>query len=130
MRVGQQIQVRMEQLGVSVQELARRVGVSGQAARHWIAGRSFPGKRHAPKLEAALSFNLDYTEGAGKKAGRPDASTIMDRGDVELMLMVSRLDPHMRIALHHLVEACLATQADSAAAFSVREGRKPVDAFF
>lgn len=127
MKVGQQIQMRMEQLGVSVPELARRIGVSGQAVRHWVAGRSFPGKRHAPALESALSFNLDFTEGAGRKTGRPDASALMERQDVELMLMVARLGPEMRVALRQLVEACLVVQRGD---FSMRERAQPVDAFF
>lgn len=130
MKVGQQIQVRMEQLGVSVNELAKRVGVSGQAVRHWVAGRSFPGKRHAPALEQALSFNIDFTEGVGKRDGRKAATEIMERQDVELMLMVSKLEPQMKLALHQLVEACLATQKGGASAFSVKEGRQPVESFF
>lgn len=128
MKVGQQIQVRMEQLGVSVPELARRVGVSGQAVRHWVSGRSFPGKRHAPALEHALSFTLDYTEGAAKKTGRETASAMMDRHDIELMLMISRLAPPMRIALRHLVEASLGV-GSAAGGFSERVRSEPVEAF-
>ena len=37
MKVGQQIQFRMDQLGVSVPELAKRIGVSAQAIRFWLA---------------------------------------------------------------------------------------------
>ena len=130
MKVGNQIKIRMEQLGVSVPELARRIGVSGQAVRHWIAGRSFLGKRHAPALEQALSFNIDFTEGVGKRDGRKGATEIMEKQDVELMLMVSRLEPSMKLALHQLVEACLTTQMGSASSFSVKECRQPVESFF
>lgn len=129
MKVGQQIQVRMEQLGVSVAELAKRTGVSGQAVRHWISGRSFPGKRHAPVLEQALSFTLDYSEGAAQKSGRETATAMMDRHDIELMLMISRLAPELRIALRHLVEASLSTGLRSGS-FSERMRPEPVDSFF
>lgn len=127
MKVGQQIQMRMDQLGVSVTELAKRVGVSGQAVRHWVAGRSFPGKKHAPAVERALSFNLDFTEGVAKKTGRPDAASLMERQDVELMLLIGRLGPEMRVALHQLVDACLAAQRGG---FASKERADPVGAFF
>lgn len=130
MKVAQQLQVRMEQLGVSTTELARRVGVSAQAVRHWLAGRSFPSKRQAPKVEQALSFNIDFTEGAGKKAGRQDGSTLMERTDVELVLMISKLEPKMRVALHQLVEACLASQAGNSKSFTERHKAQPVEAFY
>lgn len=130
MKVGQQIQVRMDQLGVSVSELAKRVGVSGQAVRHWIQGRSFPGKKHAPALESALSFNLDYTEGVGKKAGREDAATMTERNDVELMLMIAKLQPEMKFAMRRLVEVCLATQRAPAQSFNERHKAPPIGPFF
>lgn len=44
MLVKDQLQVRMEQLSMPVNDLARRVGVSDQSVRHWLNGRSFPGK--------------------------------------------------------------------------------------
>lgn len=130
MKVGQQIQLRMDELGVSVNELAKRVGVSGQAVRHWMQGRSFPGKKHAPALESALSFNLDYTEGAGKKQGREDASNMMERQDVELMLLISRLDPSIKSALRRLAEACMASQSTSGKPFMSRDKPVTVKPFF
>lgn len=128
MKVGQQIQVRMDQLGVSVSELAKRIGVSGQAVRHWISGRSFPGKRHAPALERALSFTLDYTEGRARQSGSETAASMMDRQDIELMLLISRLSPAMRIALRRLVEASLSTGSGTGG-FSEVVKAEPVEAF-
>lgn len=130
MKVGQQIQIRMDQLGVSVAELARRVGVSGQAVRHWIQGRSFPGKRHAPAVEQALSFNLDYTEGAGRRQGREDASSMMERNDVELMLLMARLEPEVKLAIRRLAEALLAAQKSPVPAFSGKSKPAAVEPFF
>lgn len=126
MKVGQQIQMRMKQLGVSIPELAKRAGVSSQAVRHWVAGRSFPGKRHAPAVESALSFTIDFTEGVAKKTGRQDASSLLKRHDVELMLMIAKLGPDMRLALRQLVEACLNEQTE----FSVKERAEPVESFY
>lgn len=130
MKVGQQIQVRMDQLGVSVPELARRVGVSAQAVRHWVSGRSFPGKRHAPALESALSFRIDFTEGVAVNTGRESTAQLMERQDVELMLMISRLDPRIRTALMSLAEACLAVNSTAVQSFSTKEKAVPVGAFF
>lgn len=130
MKVGQQIQVRMDEIGVTVAELAKRVGVSGQAVRHWIQGRSFPGKKHAPALESALSFNLDYTEGAGKRKGREDAADMMERQDVELMLMIARLNPSLKSAIRRLAEVCLSTQDQPAKPFMSRVKATGVEPFF
>ena len=63
MLVKDQLRVRMDQLEIPVNELARRVGVSSQSVRHWLAGRSFPGKAKCNLIEEALTFKLDYSEG-------------------------------------------------------------------
>ena len=63
MLVKDQLQLRMDQLNISVNELARRVGVSSQSVRHWLAGRSFPGKAKCNLIEEALTFKLDFSEG-------------------------------------------------------------------
>ena len=129
MQVGQQIQFRMDQLGVSVPELAKRIGVSAQAIRFWLAGRSFPGKRHAPALEKALSFTVDYTEGAAKSSGRESAGELMNKFDLEIALKVAQLTPTMKIALKALVDECLSLQT-SGGALMDRERLAPAKPFF
>ena len=63
MLIKDQLQVRMDQLNVTIKQLAKHVGVSDQSVRHWIAGRSFPGKAKCNLIEEALSFKLDFSEG-------------------------------------------------------------------
>ena len=130
MKVGQQIQFRMDQLGVSVPELARRIGVSAQAIRFWLTGRSFPGKRHAPALEKALSFTVDYTEGAAKSAGRENASELMNKFDLEIALKVAQLTPTMKIALKALVDECLSLQSSGRTSLLEKERAAPAKTFF
>lgn len=91
MKIGEQIRARREQLGVSVNELANRVGVSAQAVRYWESSRSFPGKSKAPDVESALSFSLDWTEGKRVNPAQPQMASLVDRGDVEMLLTLSRL---------------------------------------
>ena len=93
MRVKDQLKVRREQLGISVNELAKRLGVSAQAIRHWENGRSFPGKSKTEALETALGFHLDWTEGARAAGQRPSATSLIDPSDVELLLKIARLPP-------------------------------------
>lgn len=94
MEVKDQLGVRMEQLHVSINELATRVGVSQQSVRHWLKGRSFPGKRRTRALEDALSFHLDYSEGAGED--QPTAVQLMDQQDVEIFRDIAKLPPEMK----------------------------------
>lgn len=104
MRVKDQLKVRREQLGVSVQELAKRLGVSAQAIRHWENGRSFPGKSKTAALEAALSFNIDWTEGSRAAAQRQQAASLIDPNDVELLLKIARLPPPAKALFGSLVD--------------------------
>lgn len=104
MKVKDQLKVRREQLGISVNELAKRLGVSAQAVRHWENGRSFPGKSKTAALETALSFNIDWTEGARAAAQRPQAASLIDPNDVELLLKIARLPPPAKALFGSLVD--------------------------
>lgn len=104
MKVKDQLKVRREQLGISVNELAKRLGVSAQAVRHWENGRSFPGKSKTVALEDALSFKLDWTEGAHATSGRPQASSLIDPNDVALLLQIARLPPPAKALIASLVD--------------------------
>lgn len=101
MKIKDQIRTRREQLGVTIDELGRRVGVSHQAVRYWESGRSFPGKSKAPKLEDALSFRLDWTEGVRTRTERPDITSLLDQEDIEIMLTIRKLPP---VVKQHLGE--------------------------
>jgi transcriptional regulator with XRE-family HTH domain len=104
MKVKDQIRVRREQLGVSVNELAKRLGVSSQAIRHWENGRSFPGKSKTNALEVALSFNVDWTEGSRVAAKRSQISGLIDPNDVSLLLQIAHLPPPAKALISDLVE--------------------------
>jgi transcriptional regulator with XRE-family HTH domain len=107
MQIKDQIRARREQLGISVQELAKRVGVSGQAIRHWESGRSFPGKSKAPSVEAALSFTLDWTEGRKATAAQPQMASLIEQGDIDLLLLLCRLPAPYKALLTGLAQAQL-----------------------
>lgn len=104
MKVKDQLRMRRTQLGISVGELAKRLGVSAQAVRHWENGRSFPGKSKTAALETALSFNIDWTEGARAGAKRPNVNSLIDPNDVALLLQIARLPPPAKALIGDLVQ--------------------------
>lgn len=91
MLIKDQIRSRRESLGLSMQQLADRVGLTEQAIRHWESGRSFPGKSKMAALEQALSFTLDWTEGRNAEGQGKTAASMVDQGDIELVLVIARL---------------------------------------
>ena len=95
----------MNQLEMPVSDLAERLGVSHQTVRHWLSGRSFPGKRKAPELERALSFKLDYSEGAGQSSQTVESA--LNKSDVETFLLISRLPPEVKSIFGRLASAFL-----------------------
>lgn len=90
MKIKDQIRIRREALGMSMKELADRVGVTEQAVRHWEGGRSFPGKKKTSLVEQALSFTIDWSEGSPVAEGRT-AAAMVDQQDMELLLVIARL---------------------------------------
>lgn len=106
MQVKDQLRVRMEQLQIDVTTLAKRIGVSNQSVRHWLNGRSFPGKRHVPDLEKALSMKLDFSEGETPTAV-PTVEATLQAGDIELFLKISRLPPELKRSILGVVDAFL-----------------------
>jgi transcriptional regulator with XRE-family HTH domain len=107
MQVKDQIQLRREQLGLTMKQLADRVGVTEQAVRHWESGRSFPGKSKMSLVEQALNFSLDWSEGAHRGDHRKTARDIVDEADVKLLLLISRLPPKLKALLSQLATAYL-----------------------
>ena len=103
MKVKDQLRMRRQQLGISVSELAKRLDVSAQAVRYWESGRSFPGKAKTAALESALSFNIDWTEGARAASKRISASALIDPNDVGLLLQIARLPPPAKALIAGLV---------------------------
>jgi transcriptional regulator with XRE-family HTH domain len=110
MQVKEQIRLRMTELQVSVKQLSVALGVSDQTVRHWLSGRSFPGKSKAPALERALSFKLDYSQGATQHLAAYSQGTAQHlpadaRADVEGLLAITRLPPNIRKLIFELAAA-------------------------
>ena len=128
MKVKDQIRARRDQLGVTVAELARRIGVCPQSVRHWEAGRSFPGKSKAPRLEDALSFRLDWTEGVKSRVDRPDIMSLLDDEDIKILLVISRLPVPVKRTIQEISAQFLAA-LDGRGAFVHRESERPPGPF-
>lgn len=91
MQIKDQIRSRREALGMEMDQLAKRVGVTEQAVRHWESGRSYPGKSKMRMVEQALSFVLDWTEGAKPFGEGKTAAAMIDQGDVDMLLVICKL---------------------------------------
>lgn len=128
MEVKDQLKMRMDQLGVTVNELAKRCEVSSQSVRFWLSGRSFPGKRHAAMVEKALSFKLDYTEGSSTSA--PTMGAMLQKVDVELFLTISKLPPPIKVLLAQLAEVLASAPPNRAIqTFADRREQEQIEPF-
>lgn len=100
MLVKDQLRLRMDQLEMPISELARRVGVSGQSVRHWLAGRSFPGKAKCNLVEAVLTFKLDFSEG---NTGQTETiNQKLTQTDLATRTAISQLPPEMQVTFAKL----------------------------
>jgi len=101
MEIKQQIRLRREQLGLTVQELADRVGVSASAVRYWESGRNDPNKTQQEALEKGLSFSLDRNE--GKQVGATGVAAMVDSADMDLVRMISSLPAGAKAVISDMV---------------------------
>lgn len=116
MKIGEQIKTRREELGMTIKELADRVGVTPQSIRNWERGeRQQPRPENYKALQRALSFRLDLSEGS-QPVETQSAGAMMTQGDVDLLLVIARLPPQAKklfdeLARMHLraVDAARAT---------------------
>lgn len=129
MKVKDQIRARREQLGMTIDELARRLEVSGQAVRHWESGRSFPGKSKAGALEAALSITLDWTEGARPVSSGNAMSALVNRSDIDLLLLICQLPEQAKELIANLVRMHLTALEGGRKAFSEKVSQTGVSSF-
>lgn len=106
MDVKDQLRIRMEQLKVSVNELAKQCGVSNQSVRHWLNGRSYPGKKHIPEIEKRLSMKLDFSPGTS--AGLPTADATLQVADLQVFLKFSRLTNEEKRFVSMMVDLMIA----------------------
>lgn len=129
MKVSEQIRARREQLGLTIDDLARRLEVSGQAVRHWENGRSFPGKGKAAALESALSMTLDWTEGARPVQSNNAMSALVNHADIDLLLLICRLPPQAKQLISDLVRMHLTALEGGRKAFSEHVSQTGVSPF-
>lgn len=116
MLVKDQLMVRMDQLGMTVNELAKRVGVSSQSVRHWLGGRSFPGKSKCNLIEEALSFKLDFSEGESLQSITVEQT--IQQTSVNTLMAISRLQAEHQLIIAKVANAFsdLQQQLDAALA--------------
>jgi len=76
------IKALREELGLSVSQLARELSVDVKTILSWEAGRTFPTKKHADKLEGLATADTDSEDRVSE--ARPVAdSAIAERGTGE-----------------------------------------------
>jgi transcriptional regulator with XRE-family HTH domain len=135
MLVKDQLRVRMDQLGIPVNELARRVGVSSQSVRHWIGGRSFPGKAKCNLVEEALTFKLDFSEGNTGQTETIDQKLVQT--DLAARNAISLLPPDLQVLFAKLAAGIVEIQRNAQAkaketpasqeSFERSRGERPAD---
>ena len=125
MLIKDQIRTRREQLGLSLVQLAERVGLTEQSLRHWEAGRSNPTKKNAPKLEDALGIQLDWTE--GRASPGPSAANLLNHADIELLLKLTRLPVPVKTLFGRLADEYLISHVTEP--FIQRNGSQPIEPF-
>jgi transcriptional regulator with XRE-family HTH domain len=103
------MRARLHQLQLSVPEFAGRVGVNPQTVRHWLNGRSFPGKSKVALVDSVLGCRIDYAEGATSHA--PDIAQLMSGEDLDLFLTLRQLPVDTKTAMHQLARSLVANMA-------------------
>jgi transcriptional regulator with XRE-family HTH domain len=93
MLIKDQIRSRREALRYTPLDVAKKMGISEQAVRHWESGRSYPSKSKMHDLEKVLSFTIDWTEGQRAGGGAPTAASMIDQNDIDLLLVICKLPP-------------------------------------
>jgi ribosome-binding protein aMBF1 (putative translation factor) len=92
--VKDQIKTRMKQLGVDVRALATKLDVTQQSVRHWMSGRSLPGRSKIPALEKALDFKLNFSD-----IDAPDRKTVESRlkeDEIAALLAITDMPLHVK----------------------------------
>lgn len=58
MSLGQNVQSRLDKLGLDQKDLAKRLKVAQSTVSDWINGKTFPRHKKLPKLAAALETTV------------------------------------------------------------------------
>ncbi|WOB06535.1 helix-turn-helix transcriptional regulator [Piscinibacter gummiphilus] len=99
MKIKDQIRSRREALGMTMKELADRVGTSEQAVRQWETRGSIPRQKTLRLVEQALSFQIDFTEGLAPPGGGKTAAAYIEQSDIDLVLIIGRLPLHAKTVI-------------------------------
>jgi transcriptional regulator with XRE-family HTH domain len=91
MLIKDQIRSRREALGYTHADVAKKLGISEQAVRHWENGRSYPSKNKMHDVEQVLSFTIDWTEGQKSAGAGSTAASMIDQNDIDLLLVICKL---------------------------------------
>jgi transcriptional regulator with XRE-family HTH domain len=129
MRIKDQIRAMRDRRGVTVVELAGRLGVSDQAVRYWEAGRSYPSKKIAAQIERELDFRIDWSEGEEHSGDRATANALIDQRDIDLLLLICRLPSAVKLLLADLARAYLEAANRGGRTIQDREETAPVPPF-
>ena len=112
MLVMDQLRIRMAQLEMPINELARRVGVSSQSVRHWLVGRSFPGKSKCNLIEEALSFKLDFSQGNTGQTETVEQK--LTQSDLAARNAISHLPPDLQVTMSRLASQMVSALREAA----------------
>lgn len=112
---------------MTLPDLAKKVGVTEQAVRHWESGRSYPGKATAKVIEQTLDFRIDWTEGAHTAGDKASAAAMINPSDLDLLLLLCRLPADFKGVMQHL--AGMHLKAVEGSRFVERDSTAPVDSF-
>lgn len=82
--------------------------MSDQSVRHWLNGRSFPGKAKCHLLEDALTFKLDFSEGGSTQSVTVEQA--LGQTDTKTLLAISKMPPRVRILFGELAAEFVAAQ--------------------
>lgn len=129
MKIKDQIRARRDQLGVSVVDLAAKLGVTDQAVRHWESGRSNPSKGTAQQLEQLLDFQLDWSEGARHSGDQKTINALLDQRDIDLLLVICRLPFDAKNLIGELARMHLAALERGSHTINDREATKAIPPF-
>lgn len=92
--VGRRIRERREALGLSMEQVALKVGLKAwQAVQQWESGVSSPQRTRMKALAAALDTTVDWIN-----TGAISTSLISDQ-DREMLELIGFLTPEQRLAL-------------------------------
>lgn len=110
MQLKDQISIARHRSGLSLKDLAGRVGVSETAVRSWEAGRTRPRRSAHSRIEEVLGVELDWVE----RVVRSGDAVVYQEAEEHLMRDILRLAAPKRRLIEELVSSLLSGHAEPA----------------